>query len=126
MGSEMCIRDSIPTLLQQSEYPLLYWQTDYFDLRDIASVTRFGPTGEGQQAHIPVNDYQDLFVSQAGMLDPAEREATIQEMANILRDEAGVLFLAWPEILYTSASDVGALPLGGDSLVRLEEIELQS
>ena len=116
----------IPTLLQQSEYPLLYWQTDYFDLRDIASVTRFGPTGEGQQAHIPVNDYQDLFVSQAGMLDPAEREATIQEMANILRDEAGVLFLAWPEILYTSASDVGALPLGGDSLVRLEEIELQS
>src|SRR6478735_3551694 len=36
--SEVVIQDLsafIPTLLQKSKYPLLYWQTDYYDLRDI-------------------------------------------------------------------------------------------
>ncbi len=112
----------IPTLLMKSEYPLLYWQTDYYDLRDISSVSRFGPTAPGQQAHIPVNQYQELFTKQAGEMDPKTRESDIQEMAKILNDEAGVLFLAWPDTVYSSAPRVGDLPLGGDSLVRAEEI----
>jgi len=123
--SEVVIQDLsafIPTLLQKSEYPLLYWQTDYYDLRDITSVSRFGPTAPGQQAHIPVNDYQDLYVKQSTELDEDAREADIQQMAKILNEEAGVLFLAWPDTVYSSAARIGELPLGGDSLIRAEAI----
>ncbi|MFD1826295.1 MULTISPECIES: ABC transporter substrate-binding protein [Mumia] len=123
--SEVVIQDLsafIPTLLQKSEYPLLYWQTDYYDLRDISSVSRFGPTAPGQQAHIPVNDYQKLFVQQAGQLDEKAREADIKEMAKILNEEAGVLFLAWTDNVYTTAPRISDLPLSGDSLIRAEAI----
>lgn len=112
----------IGSLLQKSEFPLLYWQTDYFDLRDISSVVRLGPQPEGAQHHIPVGDYQKLFAQQAQEMDETEREAQIQEMAAVLRDEAGVLFLAWPENVYTSNDSIGELPLGGDSLIRFEKL----
>jgi peptide/nickel transport system substrate-binding protein len=112
----------IPTLLQKSKYPLLYWQTDYYDLRDISSVVRFGPTAPGQQAQIPVNEYQDLFVSQQSELDETKREASIKQMANILQDEAAVTFLAWPDNIYTTAPRIKDLPLSGDSLVRVEAV----
>lgn len=123
--SEVVIQDLsafIPTLLQKSEYPLLYWQTDYYDLRDITSVSRFGPTAPGQQAHIPVNEYQDLYAKQATELDEEAREGDIKTMAKILNEEAGVLFLAWPDTVYSSAAEIGELPLGGDSLLRVEAI----
>ncbi|MGH1562363.1 ABC transporter substrate-binding protein [Mumia sp. DW29H23] len=123
--SEVVVQDLsafIPTLLQKSEYPLLYWQTDYYDLRDITSVNRFGPTFPGQQPHIPVNDYQTLFTQQAGQLDEGAREADIKAMAKILNEEAGVLFLAWPDNLYTVAPRISELPLSGDSLIRVEAI----
>lgn len=123
--SEVVIQDLsafIPTLLQTSEYPLLYWQTDYYDLRDITSVNRFGPTAPGQQPHIPVNEYQELYTKQTTELDEDARLADIQSMASILNEEAGVLFLAWPETVYSSAPRIGELPLGGDSLIRAEAI----
>ena len=123
--SEVVVQDIsafIPTLLQKSEYPLLYWQTDYYDLRDITSVSRLGATAPGQQAHIPVNDYQKLFAQQAGQLDEKAREADIKKMAKILNEEAGVLFLAWPDNLYTVAPRISELPLSGDSLIQVEAI----
>lgn len=123
--SEVVLEDLsafIPTLLQQSKYPLLYWQTDYYDLRDISSVVRFGPPAPGQQSHIPVNEYQDLYVAQASQLDEAQRESDIKAMAKILNEEAGVLFLAWPDTVYSSSPALGELPLGGDSLVQVEGI----
>ncbi|WP_262851618.1 ABC transporter substrate-binding protein [Mumia quercus] len=125
LESEVVVQDIsafIPTLLQKSEYPLLYWQTDYYDLRDISAVSRFGPTAPGQQAHIPVNDYQKLFVQQAGQLDESAREADIKQMAKILNEEAGILFLAWPDNLYTVAPRISDLPLSGDSLIQAEAI----
>lgn len=112
----------VPTLLQKSEYPLLYWQTDYFDLRDITSVTRLGLLQPGQQPHFDSPEYRDLFAEQVTQLDETEREATIKQMANILRDEIGVLFLAWPHNVYSSNERVGDLPLAGDSLVNVEEV----
>lgn len=123
--SEVVVQDLsafIPTLLMKSEYPLLYWQTDYYDLRDITSVSRFGPTAPGQQAHIPANEYQDLYATQSGELDEPKREADIKKMAKILNDEAGVLFLAWTDNLYTVSPRISDLPLSGDSLVRAEAI----
>lgn len=112
----------IGSLLQKSEYPLLYWQTDYFDLRDISSVVRLGPQPAGVQNHVPVGDYQKLFTQQGKEMDAEKREGLIQEMANVLRDEAGVLFLAWPENVYTSSDSIEELPLGGDSLIRFEKL----
>jgi peptide/nickel transport system substrate-binding protein len=123
--SEVVIEDLsafIPTLLQQSKYPLLYWQTDYYELRDIVSVTRFGPPAPGQQSHFDNARYQELFTQQAQEMDADERESMIQEMARIMREEAGVLFLAWPDNLYTAAPHIDEVPLSGDSLVVAEEI----
>lgn len=123
--SEVVIEDFsafLATALQSSKYPLLYWQTDYYELRDIASVVRFGPTGPGQQAHLEDGRYQKLFVEQSSELDETKREALIQEMAQVLHDEAGVLFLAWTDNLYTAAPHIAEVPLAGDSLVRVEEI----
>ena len=123
--SEVVVEDFsafLATALQSSEYPLLYWQTDYYELRDISSVVRFGPTAPGQQAHIEEGRYQELFVQQSSELDEAKREAQIKEMAKILHDDAGVLFLAWTDNLYTAAPHISDVPLAGDSLVRVEEI----
>lgn len=112
----------LATALQSSKYPLLYWQTDYYELRDISSVVRFGPTAPGQQAHFEEGRYQQLFTEQAGELDEKVREGQIKEMAKILNEEAGVLFLAWTDNLYTAAPRIAEVPLAGDSLVRVEEI----
>lgn len=123
--SEVVIEDLsafIGSLLQQSKYPLLYWQTDYYDLRDIAAVTRFGPTAPQQQAHFANDEYIELFTRQSTEMDEATREKTIQEMAAVMNEQAGVLFLAWPDNLYTVAPRIGDLPLTGDSLIRVEEM----
>jgi peptide/nickel transport system substrate-binding protein len=123
--SEVVIQDLsafIPTLLQKSKYPILYWQTDYYDLRDISSVTRFGPGFPGQQPQIPVNEYQTLFTKQASELDTAKREADIKQMAKILNEEAGVTFLAWPDNIYSLSPRIKDLPLSGDSLIRGEAV----
>lgn len=123
--SEVVIEDLsafIGSLLKESKSPLLYWQTDYYDLRDIAAVTRFGPPAPGQQVHFDNSEYQDLFAKQATELDEDARGELIQQMAKVMRDEAGVLMLAWPDNLYTAAPRVKELPLTGDSLIRVEEM----
>lgn len=123
--SEVVIEDLsafIGSLLQKSKTPLLYWQTDYYDLRDIAAVTRFGPPAPGQQVHFDNGKYQDLFAQQSTEMDEDARGKLIQEMAAVMHDEAGVLMLAWPDNLYTSAPRVKELPLTGDSLIRVEEM----
>ncbi|WP_244928573.1 ABC transporter substrate-binding protein [Nocardioides sp. W7] len=125
--SEVVIEDLsafIGSLLQKSTTPLLYWQTDYYDLRDIAAVTRFGPPAPGQQVHFDSTEYQALFKQQSQELDEDARATLIQEMAQIMNEEAGVLLLAWPDNLYTAASRVEELPLTGDSLIRIEEMVL--
>ena len=123
--SEVVIEDLsafIGSLLQKSQTPLLYWQTDYYDLRDIAAVTRFGPPAPGQQVHFDSSEYQDLFVQQGQELDEDARSDLIKQMAKVMHDEAGVLMLAWPDNLYTSAPRIKELPLTGDSLIRVEEM----
>lgn len=123
--SEVVIEDLsafIGSLLQKSKTPLLYWQTDYYDLRDIAAVTRFGPAAPGQQVHFDNSEYQDLFAQQATEMDEDARGKLIQQMAKVMHDEAGVLMLAWPDNLYTAAPRVEDLPLTGDSLIRVEEM----
>lgn len=123
--SEVVLEDLsafMSTLLQESKYPLLYWQTDYYELRDITSVTRFGAPAPGQQAHFDNAEYQALFAEQATMMDETEREATIAEMAGVMNAEAGVTFLAWPDNLYTAAPRIAELPLAGDSLIQAEAI----
>ncbi|MFC6154932.1 ABC transporter substrate-binding protein [Nocardioides yefusunii] len=112
----------VGTLLQKSKYPLLYWQTDYFDLRDISSVVRLGPQGGKAQEHIDNAEYQKLFVAQGKEMDADKREDLIEDMAETLNENADVLFLAWPENVYTAGKDLGDLPLGGDSLVRFEKL----
>lgn len=112
----------VGTLLQQSKYPLLYWQTDYFDLRDISSVVRLGPQPKGVQQHIDNDEYQKLFAAQGQEMDPEKREELIEDMAETLNENADVLFLAWPENVYTAGEGIGDLPLGGDSLIRFEKL----
>lgn len=123
--SEVVIEDLsafIGSLLQKSKTPLLYWQTDYYDVRDIAAVTRFGPPAPGQQVHFDNAEYQKLFQQQSTEMDEDARGKLIQQMGEIMHDEAGVLMLAWPDNLYTSAPRVEQLPLSGDSLIRVEEM----
>lgn len=123
--SEVVIEDLsafIGSLLQKSKTPLLYWQTDYYDLRDIAAVTRFGPAAPGQQVQFDSAKYQALFAEQSTEMDEDARGKLIQEMAKVMHDEAGVLMLAWPDNLYTAAPRVEELPLTGDSLIRVEEM----
>ncbi|GAB2831069.1 ABC transporter substrate-binding protein [Actinocorallia aurea] len=115
--SEVVIQDLatfITSLLKKSEVPLLYWQTDYFDLKDIASVSRFGAQPEGVQSHFENDDYTSLFTKSGTEMDAAARAATIQEMAGILNEEAGVVFLAWPQTVYVhgKSTDLGLTPSG--------------
>ncbi|ROO86315.1 peptide/nickel transport system substrate-binding protein [Actinocorallia herbida] len=119
--SEVIIQDLatfITSLLGKSEVPLLYWQTDYFDLKDIASVSRFGPQPKGVQSHFENDDYTSLFAKSGTELDPDARAATIREMAGILNEEAGVVFLAWPKTVYVHGKDVdlGLTPNGNADL----------
>ncbi|MFG1941498.1 ABC transporter substrate-binding protein [Nonomuraea sp. NPDC048826] len=121
--SEVVIQDLstfITTLLKKSETPLIYWQTDYFDLRDIAGVSRFGPQPEGVQKHVEDEEYVKLFSAAAREMDPAKREETIKAMAKRLHDEAGVVFLAWPETVYVHAAKAD-LKLNVDGNVLLSE-----
>ncbi|MBS4753846.1 hypothetical protein KG112_13620 [Nocardioides sp. zg-ZUI104] len=123
--SEVVLEDLsafIGSLLQKSKSPLLYWQTDYYDLRDIAAVTRFGPPFPGQQVHFDNAEYQKLFTEQTQEMDEEKREALIQQMAKVMNEQAGVLLLAWPDNLYTAAPRVKEVPLTGDSLIRVEEM----
>ena len=112
----------VKTLLQKSKYPLLYWQTDYFDLRDISSVVRLGPQAAGVQQHIDNPEYQELFVAQGKEMDDDKRAKLVERMAGLLNENADVLFLAWPENVYTAGDEMGELPLGGDSLIRFEKL----
>lgn len=112
----------VKTLLMKSKYPLLYWQTDYFDLRDISSVVRLGPQPAGVQQHIDNPGYQKLFVEQGQEMDAEKRADLIEDMAETLNENADVLFLAWPENVYTANDEMGDLPLGGDSLIRFEKL----
>ncbi|MDX6744831.1 ABC transporter substrate-binding protein [Actinocorallia sp. A-T 12471] len=119
--SEVVIQDLatfITSLLKKSEVPLLYWQTDYFDLKDIASVSRFGPQPEGVQSHFENDDYTSLFAESGTEMDPDARAATIREMAGVLNAEAGVVFLAWPKTVYVhpESVDLGLTPNGNASL----------
>ena len=71
----------IGTLLGTSKTPLLYWQTDYFDLRDIISVTRFGPQPPQVQKHFANERYVELYQQAGTELDETKRAGLIQEMA---------------------------------------------
>ncbi len=110
----------IGTLLGTSRTPLLYWQTDYFDLRDIISVTRFGPQPPQVQSHFDNERYVELYQQAGTELDETRRAGLIQEMAQILRDEYGVLFLAWPDLVYIHNKRLAEVGMTGNSLVRLE------
>lgn len=104
--SEVVIQDLstfVTSLLKSSKTPLLYWQTDYFDLRDIASVARFGPQPPGVQSHFEDDEYVELFTAAQKQMDPAEREETIRKMARRMNEEVGVVFLAWPKTVYVSS-----------------------
>ncbi|MGW0594065.1 ABC transporter substrate-binding protein [Streptosporangium sp. NPDC002607] len=121
--SEVVIQDLssfITTLLKKSEVPLLYWQTDYVDLHDIAGVSRFGPQPEGVQRHVDDEEYIKLFASSQTEMDQADREATIKAMAKRLHDEAGVVFLAWPKTVYMH-SPKSDLKLNSDGHVLFAE-----
>lgn len=121
--SEVVLQDLstfITTLLRKSEVPLLYWQTDYVDLHDIAGVSRFGPQPEDVQRHVDDEEYVRLFVSSQTEMDRAKREATIQAMARRLHDEAGVVFLAWPKTVYMHSS-TSELTLNSDGHVLFAE-----
>ncbi|MCC5578381.1 ABC transporter substrate-binding protein [Microtetraspora sp. AC03309] len=121
--SEVVIQDLstfISTLLKKSETPLIYWQTDYFDLRDIAGVSRFGPQPEGVQKHVDDEEYVSLFTKAQAEMDPAKREETIKAMARRLHDEAGVVFLAWPQTVYVHSA-TSDLKLNVDGNVLLSE-----
>ncbi|NPC97767.1 ABC transporter substrate-binding protein [Nocardioides sp. zg-DK7169] len=109
------------TLLSKSEFPLVYWQTDYFDLQDILSVTRFGPQQPGTQLHFENPRYAELYQEATVELDDDKRAAAIKEMAGLLNEEAGVLFLGWPKLAYVHARDVDLL-LGGESLINLQKV----
>ncbi|WP_238010629.1 ABC transporter substrate-binding protein [Dactylosporangium sp. AC04546] len=112
----------ISTLLKNSTVPLLYWQTDYFDLRDIASVSRFGPQAAGVQRHFENDEYPALYTQANKEMDATKREALIKQMAKLLREQYGVLFLAWPDLVYVHSKKLVEVGLTGNSLVRLESI----
>ncbi|WP_122816940.1 ABC transporter substrate-binding protein [Nocardioides pantholopis] len=109
------------TLLSKSDFPLVYWQTDYFDLQDILSVTRFGPQAPGTQLHFDSPEYAALYEQVAVELDETKRAELIRQMAGILREEAGVLFLGWPKLAFVHAKNVD-LRLGGSSLINLQQV----
>ncbi len=109
------------TLLSKSEFPLIYWQTDYFDLQDILSVTRFGPQQPGTQLHVENPKYAELYQQASVELDEEKRADVIRQMAQLLHEEAGVLFLGWPNLAYVHAQDVD-LNMGGESLINLQKV----
>ncbi|GAA2735454.1 ABC transporter substrate-binding protein [Actinocorallia aurantiaca] len=119
--SEVVIQDLstfVTSLLKTSKVPLLYWQTDYFDLRDIASVARFGPQPAGVQSHFEDKAYVELFAAAQEEMDPGKREETIREMARRMNEEVGVVFLAWPKTVYVHSkkTDLKLTPSGNVSM----------
>ncbi|MEV4382373.1 ABC transporter substrate-binding protein [Streptosporangium amethystogenes subsp. fukuiense] len=110
----------ITSLLKKSETPLLYWQTDYVDLHDISGVNRLGPQPKGVQRHVEDEEYIKLFASSQTEMEPAKRETIIKAMAKRLHDEAGVVFLAWPQTVYVHSSK-SDLTLNSDGNVLLAE-----
>jgi peptide/nickel transport system substrate-binding protein len=123
--SEVEIQDFsvfLPTVLFQSAVPLLYWTVDYFQLRDFANIARFGPQPEGVQSHFPNAEYLALFAQANSETDPAAREATIQAMAQIMHDEAGALFIAWPRLPYAHSTATEPPPVAVDTAIYLWQV----
>lgn len=124
---ELALPDSntvINEVRNGTEYNLLLWQSNYVTLGDWSQAVNPFTISALVQQHIDSDEFYELNDQITAAQTTEERAALIQDIAELMHEEALVVFLSWENFIYVHTSRIEALPFNLDTSPRIYAIEM--
>ena len=105
---------------------LILWNAWYTTLQDWSQLmVGLASPAPGAQRHFDNDEFYGLNtqISMAG--DAETRNGLIQQAAQLMNEEAAVIFLSWQQFYYVYTSNINALPLNLDNSPLLYAVEME-
>jgi peptide/nickel transport system substrate-binding protein len=108
-----------------TEYNLLLWQSNYVTLGDWSQAVNPFTIPALVQPHIDNDEFYELNDQITAAETVEERTELVQEIAELMYEDASVVFLSWESFIYVHTSRIEAVPFNLDTSPRMHAIRMR-